>query len=74
MDNLPKLKHYIDYVEEAGLEPPSGMPVFTKPITSLAGLYNSIIKPKHVDQLDYEVELAVAIASRCKDLSLLRSS
>jgi len=60
--------NYLDHAEEAGLEPPSGMPIFIKPTTSLAGPYDPIIKPKHVDQLDYEVELAVVIANRCKDV------
>lgn len=60
--------NYLDHAEEAGLEPPDGMPIFLKPSTSLAGPCDPIIKPKHVDLLDYEVELAVVIANRCKDV------
>ncbi len=60
--------NYADHAEEAGLNPPEGLPIFMKPATSLAGPYDPIVKPKHVQQLDYEVELAVVIASRCKDV------
>ncbi len=60
--------NYQDHAEEAGLEPPEGMPIFMKPATALTGPFDSIIKPKRVEKLDYEVELAVIIASRCKDI------
>ncbi|MEM1711971.1 MAG: fumarylacetoacetate hydrolase family protein [Nitrososphaerota archaeon] len=60
--------NYLDHAEEAGLEPPEGMPIFMKPATALTGPFDPIIKPRRVEKLDYEVELAVVIASRCRDI------
>lgn len=60
--------NYSDHVEESGIEPPEGMPIFLKPATALTGPYDPIIKPRIVKQLDYEVELAVIIADRCKNV------
>jgi len=60
--------NYMDHAEEAGLEPPEGLPIFIKPATSLIGPYEPIVKPNHVQQLDYEIELAVVMANRCRDV------
>lgn len=60
--------NYVDHLEESGLEPPDGVPIFFKPATALTGPYDPIVKPKIVKQLDYEVELAVIIADRCKNV------
>jgi len=60
--------NYVDHVEEAEQEISEGLPIFLKPATSLTGPYDPIVKPKFVKQLDYEIELAVVIADRCKDV------
>jgi len=62
--------NYIDHVEEAEVELPEGMPIFFKPATALTGPYDPIIKPKMVNQLDYEVELAVVMADKCKNVKI----
>ena len=61
--------NYHDHAEEAGVDPPEGLPIFLKPATALTGPYDPIIKPKQVQQLDYEIELAVVMGDRCKDIS-----
>ena len=48
--------NYHDHAEEAGVDPPEGLPIFLKPATALTGPYDPIIKPKQVQQLDYEIE------------------
>jgi len=60
--------NYLDHAEESGAEFTEGTPIFFKPATALTGPYDPIVKPKIVRQLDYEVELAVIIADRCKDV------
>jgi 2-keto-4-pentenoate hydratase/2-oxohepta-3-ene-1,7-dioic acid hydratase in catechol pathway len=60
--------NYLDHALEAGMEPPDGMPIFMKPATALTGPFDPIIKPRHVEKLDYEIELAVVIGSRCRDI------
>ncbi len=60
--------NYLDHAKEAGIEPPEGLPIFLKPATALTGPYDPIVKPKIVEKLDYEIELAVVIGHRCKDI------
>jgi 2-keto-4-pentenoate hydratase/2-oxohepta-3-ene-1,7-dioic acid hydratase in catechol pathway len=60
--------NYLDHALEAGMEPPEGMPIFMKPATALTGPFDPIIKPRHVEKLDYEIELAVVMGSRCRDI------
>ena len=60
--------NYVDLAEELGVEPPNGLPIILKPNTALTGPFDPIIKPKIVQQLDYEGELAVVIGRRCKDI------
>ncbi|MCF3653066.1 MAG: fumarylacetoacetate hydrolase family protein [Aigarchaeota archaeon] len=60
--------NYLDHALEAGMEPPEGMPIFMKPATALTGPFDPIIKPRHVEKLDYEIELAIVIGSRCRDI------
>ncbi len=60
--------NYLDHALEAGMEPTEGMPIFMKPATALTGPFDPIIKPRHVEKLDYEIELAIVIGSRCRDI------
>ena len=60
--------NYLDHALEAEMEPPEGMPIFMKPATALTGPFDPIIKPRHVEKLDYEIELAIVIGSRCRDI------
>ena len=60
--------NYEDHIEEAEHEASEGLPIFFKPSTALTGPYDPIVKPEFVKQLDYEIELAVVIADRCKNV------
>lgn len=55
--------NYASHREEAGLaadRPPFNL-IFTKADSSLCGAYDDIVRPKHVQLLDYEVELGLVI-------------
>ncbi|MCS7125767.1 MAG: fumarylacetoacetate hydrolase family protein [Aigarchaeota archaeon] len=60
--------NYIDHVEEVGLKTPEEIVFFLKPPTALVGPFDSIVKPKIVEKLDYEGELAVIIGERAKNI------
>ncbi len=60
--------NYRDHAEEVGAELPEDLVIFLKPPTALTGPFDPIVKPKTVKQLDYEGELAVVIAARCKNI------
>ena len=61
--------NYIDHAKEQELTPPSEPAIFMKPRTTLCGTTAEIICPKFVKELDYEVELAVIIGKKCKNIS-----
>lgn len=62
------------HLEEAGLYTlgvgPKRPMVLSKPPTAVAGPFDSIVYPPQTAQLDYEVELAVVIGARAKNVSL----
>ncbi|RLG11679.1 MAG: FAA hydrolase family protein [Thaumarchaeota archaeon] len=60
--------NYLDHAEEAGVEPPEDPIIFLKPATALIGPYDPIVKPRIVEELDYEIELAAVIGCRCRDV------
>ena len=61
--------NYIDHAKEQELTPPSEPAIFIKPRTTLCGTNSDIICPRFVKELDYEVELAVIIGKKCKNVS-----
>ncbi|MEM1658476.1 MAG: fumarylacetoacetate hydrolase family protein [Candidatus Jordarchaeales archaeon] len=61
--------NYSDHAEEAGLEPPKEPILFSKPATAVVGHEDPVIYPKVSSQVDYEVELAVIIGKKGKDIS-----
>ena len=61
--------NYIDHAKEQDLTPPSEPAIFIKPRTTLCGTESDIICPRFVKELDYEVELAVIIGKKCKNVS-----
>ena len=62
--------NYRAHIEEAGQKLPSSPLVFAKFSSSLAGPYDPIHAHKHLTrQLDYEVELAVVIGQRARNIS-----
>jgi 2-keto-4-pentenoate hydratase/2-oxohepta-3-ene-1,7-dioic acid hydratase in catechol pathway len=62
--------NYRTHAEEAGIKIPDEPVLFMKPRTSIIGPYDHIIKPNFVKQLDYEVELAIIIGKRGKNIPL----
>lgn len=55
--------NYSDHRQEGGYDAakPSYNMIFSKSISSLTGPYDTVIKPKHVQLLDYEIELGLVI-------------
>lgn len=60
--------NYRDHAEEARARIPNEPIIFMKPHTSIVGPNEAVIKPAFVEQLDYEVELAMVIGKRGKDI------
>ena len=62
--------NYIDHASESKMELPKQPLVFTKFNSSITGPFDPIIIPSSVtDQADYEVELAVIIGKRAKNVT-----
>lgn len=60
--------NYSDHAEEAGLSPPEEPVLFSKPATAVVGHDDPVIYPKVSSQVDYEVELAVVVGRKGKDI------
>ncbi|MBS7248022.1 MAG: fumarylacetoacetate hydrolase family protein [Candidatus Jordarchaeales archaeon] len=61
--------NYSDHAEEAGLKPPDEPVLFSKPATAVVGHDDPVIYPRVSSQVDYEVELAVVIGKKGKDIT-----
>ena len=62
--------NYLDHAREQGMEAPSEPAIVIKPRTALNGTDSDIVCPDFVRQLDYEVELAVVIKERCRNVAV----
>jgi len=61
-------QNYVEHIEELG-SVPAGHPLFfTKPSSSLVAPPDPIVLPDWTDDVHHEVELALVIGKRCKDL------
>tara|TARA_B100001750_G_C15516986_1_gene608066 strand:- start:1722 stop:2588 length:867 start_codon:yes stop_codon:yes gene_type:complete len=60
--------NYIDHAKEQELMPPNEPAIFIKPRTTLCGTGAEIVCPRFVKKLDYEVELAVIMGKKCKNI------
>ncbi len=60
--------NYRSHVAEAGEKQPSAPFLFLKPTSAVAGPYDDIIKPRASRKMDYEIELAVIISKRVKNV------
>jgi 2-keto-4-pentenoate hydratase/2-oxohepta-3-ene-1,7-dioic acid hydratase in catechol pathway len=60
--------NYYDHAEEAGLKPPDHPILFSKPPTTIIGHEEPVIYPKISNRVDYEVELAVVIGKKCREI------
>ncbi len=61
-------RNYAEHARESGSAPPDVPMFFTKPPTSVIGPQTSILYHRVTQQLDYEVELAVVIGKRGRDI------
>ncbi|MEX2705076.1 MAG: fumarylacetoacetate hydrolase family protein [Candidatus Freyrarchaeum guaymaensis] len=60
--------NYSDHAEEAGLKPPDRPILFSKPPTTIIGHEEPVVYPKISSKVDYEVELAVVIGRRGREI------
>lgn len=63
------IRSFAAHAEEMGSEPSERPLFFLKPPSSLIGSGSKIIVPKEVSQLHHEVELAIIIGKRGKDIA-----
>lgn len=61
--------NYRDHAEETGMPIPEAPIVFAKASSCLSGPYDPILAPKGWERMDFEVELAVVIGSRAKNVA-----
>jgi 2-keto-4-pentenoate hydratase/2-oxohepta-3-ene-1,7-dioic acid hydratase in catechol pathway len=61
-------RNYAEHARESGSAPPEAPMFFTKPPTSVIGSQAPILYHRSTQQLDYEVELAVVIGRRGRDI------
>ena len=66
--------NYTDHAIEQGLDSPEDPVIVIKPKTALTGTNSEIQCPDFVKQLDYEVELAVIVGCKCKNVSVQNAS
>ena len=60
--------NYRDHAEEGGAKVPDEPVIFMKPRTAVIGPGEPIVKPRFVKRLDYEVELAVVMGRRGRNI------
>ncbi|MGD8505623.1 MAG: fumarylacetoacetate hydrolase family protein [Candidatus Bathyarchaeota archaeon] len=72
LDNPPKIVcvglNYYDHAAEQGAKISEEPIIFMKPRTAIIGPNKAILKPKFVEKLDYEAELAVVIGKQSKNV------
>jgi 2-keto-4-pentenoate hydratase/2-oxohepta-3-ene-1,7-dioic acid hydratase in catechol pathway len=61
--------NYRDHAEETGMSIPEAPIVFAKASSCVSGPYDPVLQPKGFDRMDFEVELAVVIGSRAKNVA-----
>jgi 2-keto-4-pentenoate hydratase/2-oxohepta-3-ene-1,7-dioic acid hydratase in catechol pathway len=61
--------NYRDHAEETGMPIPEAPIVFAKASSCLSGPYDPVLQPKGFNHMDFEVELAVVIGSRAKNVA-----
>jgi len=60
--------NYSDHADEQKVQPSEEPVIFLKPHTTLCGSDSEIICPNFVTELDYEVELAIILGKKCKNV------
>ena len=61
-------RNYREHAAELGNEPPPEPLLFFKPVSSLLAPGGTIVRPKVSERTDYEGELGVVVARRCRRL------
>ncbi len=61
--------NYVDHAEELNMELPEEPIIFLKPPSAIIGHEDFIELPRQSKRVDYEGELAVVMAKRCKNVS-----
>src|SRR6185503_20191090 len=61
--------NYRDHAEETGMPIPEVPIVFAKASSCVSGPYDPVLKPADFDRMDFEVELAVVIGTRAKNVA-----
>jgi 2-keto-4-pentenoate hydratase/2-oxohepta-3-ene-1,7-dioic acid hydratase in catechol pathway len=61
--------NYRDHAEETGMPIPEAPIVFAKATSCISGPYDPIMQPVDWQRMDFEVELAVVIGTRAKNVS-----
>jgi 2-keto-4-pentenoate hydratase/2-oxohepta-3-ene-1,7-dioic acid hydratase in catechol pathway len=61
--------NYRDHAEETGMPIPEVPIVFAKASSCVSGPYDPVLAPKGFERMDYEVELAVVIGTRAKNVA-----
>lgn len=61
--------NYVDHAKETGAPIPAEPILFGKAVTSVTGPNDDIETPRGSDALDYEVEIAIVIGKRAKNVS-----
>jgi 2-keto-4-pentenoate hydratase/2-oxohepta-3-ene-1,7-dioic acid hydratase in catechol pathway len=61
--------NYRDHAAETGLPIPEAPIVFAKASSCVSGPYDPVLAPKGFERMDFEVELAVVIGSRTKNVT-----
>jgi len=62
--------NYRDHAEEAGARIPDEPIIFMKPRTAVIGPEEPVVKPSFVKQLDYEVELAIIMGRKGRNIAV----
>ncbi|MBE0596961.1 MAG: fumarylacetoacetate hydrolase family protein [Desulfuromonadales bacterium] len=62
-------RNYADHIRELGNEMPSRPVLFIKPASSIIGAGDQVVIPPYSQECHHEVELAVLIGRRAKDLT-----
>ncbi len=66
-------RNYAEHARETGAAPPEVPVYFTKPPTTVIGPLAPILYHRATQQLDYEVELAVVIGKRGRDIPIAKA-
>jgi 2-keto-4-pentenoate hydratase/2-oxohepta-3-ene-1,7-dioic acid hydratase in catechol pathway len=61
--------NYRDHAEETGMPIPEAAIVFAKASSCVSGPYDPVLQPKDWQRMDFEVELAIVIGTRAKNVA-----